>query len=77
MFRSDALEEGDYILSVNGVLTSLMQHDDIVNMLRSASDNIVMRIEYELPELRELPRHRCKLQSCLLSLGLLGNCLVV
>ena len=54
--RSDVLEEGDYILSVNGVRTSTMNHDDIVDMLRSASDDISLEIEYELPEAGEARR---------------------
>ena len=53
LFRSDVLEEGDYILSVNGVQTLNMKHDDIVNLLRTANDNILLVLQYELPDPRE------------------------
>ena len=49
--RSDALEVGDYIVSVNGIRTALLRHDEIVNLLKNAGSAVVLEVEYELPEL--------------------------
>ncbi|KAL4225936.1 Glutamate receptor-interacting protein 1 [Mactra antiquata] len=49
--RSDLLQVGDYILSVNGIKTSNMKHDEIINLLKNANDTVRLEIEYELPDL--------------------------
>ena len=53
--RSDVLEEGDFILAVNGVRTSNLKHDVIVDLLRSASDDISIDIEYVIPDACKSP----------------------
>ena len=52
--RSDALEVGDYILSVNGIRTAMLRHEEIVNLLKNAGDKVILEIEYELPDPRKL-----------------------
>ena len=52
-FRSDLLEVGDFILSVNGIRTHMLKHDEIVSLLLNANDSVVLEIEYELPEPRK------------------------
>ncbi|XP_067683698.1 glutamate receptor-interacting protein 1-like isoform X1 [Haliotis asinina] len=49
--RSDSLTVGDYILSVNGIRTANLKHDEIVNLLKNAGERIILEVEYELPEL--------------------------
>ena len=41
-----------------------MNHDDIVDMLRSASDDISLEIEYELPEAGEARRPSYNCRAC-------------
>ena len=53
--RSDALEVGDYIVSVNGIRTSMLRHDEIVSLLKNAGESVLLEVEYQLPELRKLP----------------------
>lgn len=49
--RSDLLQIGDVLLSVNGIKTSCMKHDEIVNLLKNADECVRLEVEYELPEL--------------------------
>lgn len=48
--RSDALSVGDNIISVNGIRTTGMKHDEIVNLLKNAGERVVLEVEYDLPE---------------------------
>ncbi|KAL8608811.1 hypothetical protein ACOMHN_051416 [Nucella lapillus] len=48
--RSDALVVGDVILSVNGIRTSGLKHDEIINLLKNAGEKITLEVEYEMPE---------------------------
>ena len=50
--RSDALVVGDFILSVNGIRTSGLKHDEIINLLKNAGEKITLEVEYEMPEPR-------------------------
>ncbi len=54
VFRSDALEVGDYIMSANGIRTSMLRHEEIISLLKNAGDRVMLEVEYELPEPREL-----------------------
>ena len=40
-------------MSVNGIRTALLRHDEIVNLLKNAGSAVVLEVEYELPELRK------------------------
>lgn len=51
LFRSDALVIGDYILSVNGIRTSGLRHEEIINLLKNAGEKVCLEIEYEIPEI--------------------------
>ncbi|XP_041347571.1 glutamate receptor-interacting protein 1-like [Gigantopelta aegis] len=48
--RSDSLTVGDYILSVNGIRTASLKHDEIINLLKNAGERIILEVEYEIPE---------------------------
>ena len=61
IFRSDQLEVGDYIQSVNGIRTHMLRHDEIVSLLLNAGDTVVLEIEYELPEPREFNSYKVSL----------------
>ncbi|ESO91287.1 hypothetical protein LOTGIDRAFT_91696, partial [Lottia gigantea] len=62
--RSDSLAVGDIIISVNGIRTANLKHDEIINLLKNAEEMIILEIEYELPEaaLRAHSVH-CKCQD--------------
>lgn len=47
---SDALVVGDYILSVNGIRTSGLKHEEVINLLKNAGEKILLEVEYEMPE---------------------------
>ncbi|GFQ86655.1 glutamate receptor-interacting protein 2 [Trichonephila clavata] len=49
--RCDALAIGDYIVSVNGIRTCKLKHEEIVNLLKNAGNKITLEIEYEIPVL--------------------------
>jgi hypothetical protein len=48
--RSDALVVGEFILSVNGIRTSGLKHEEIINLLKNAGDKVTLEVEYEMPE---------------------------
>ena len=41
---------GDYLLSVNGIRTANLKHDEIINLLKNAGERIILEVEYEIPE---------------------------
>lgn len=47
--RSDQLNVGDYIRSVNGINLSKFRHDEIISLLKNVGERVVLEIEYELP----------------------------
>ncbi|XP_052679023.1 glutamate receptor-interacting protein 1-like isoform X2 [Crassostrea angulata] len=48
--RSDALLEGDFIVSVNGIKTRDMKHDEVINLLKYTGDQVLLEVEYQLPD---------------------------
>ncbi|GAB6020230.1 hypothetical protein CHUAL_002950 [Chamberlinius hualienensis] len=48
-YRSDLLCVGDTILSVNGIRTAKLKHEEIANLLKNAGDRVVLEVEYDLP----------------------------
>ncbi|XP_064633834.1 glutamate receptor-interacting protein 1-like isoform X3 [Lineus longissimus] len=49
--RSDALQVGDAIMTVNGIRMGTMKHDEMINLLKNAKDKLVLEVEYDLPDL--------------------------
>ena len=47
--RCDLLQVGDIISSVNGINTSRLKHDDIINLLKNVGNVLNLGIDYELP----------------------------
>uniref|UniRef100_A0A8D0D820 Glutamate receptor interacting protein 2a n=1 Tax=Sander lucioperca TaxID=283035 RepID=A0A8D0D820_SANLU len=48
--RSDQLNVGDYIKSVNGINLSKLRHDEIISLLKNIGERVVLEVEYELPQ---------------------------
>ncbi|ELW46968.1 Glutamate receptor-interacting protein 2, partial [Tupaia chinensis] len=47
--RSDLLNVGDYIRSVNGIHLTRLRHDEIIALLKNVGERVVLEVEYELP----------------------------
>ncbi|KAM4615207.1 glutamate receptor-interacting protein 1 isoform 1-T1 [Polymixia lowei] len=47
--RSDQLNVGDYIRSVNGINLTKFRHDEIISLLKNVGERVLLEIEYELP----------------------------
>ncbi|XP_059366999.1 glutamate receptor-interacting protein 1-like isoform X9 [Carassius carassius] len=47
--RSDQLNVGDYIKSVNGINLTKFRHDEIISLLKNVGERVVLEVEYELP----------------------------
>ncbi|XP_060036614.1 glutamate receptor-interacting protein 2 isoform X6 [Erinaceus europaeus] len=47
--RSDLLNVGDHILSVNGIRLARLRHEEIVSLLRNVGGRVVLEVQYELP----------------------------
>ncbi|XP_064198418.1 glutamate receptor-interacting protein 1-like isoform X2 [Anguilla rostrata] len=47
--RSDQLNVGDYIKSVNGINLAKFRHDEIISLLKNVGERVVLEVEYELP----------------------------
>ena len=54
--RCDALEVGDVIVSVNGVKTAMLTHNEIVDLVRTAPETVVLEVQYDLPDPRTFGR---------------------
>uniref|UniRef100_A0A8C7X0G7 Glutamate receptor interacting protein 2a n=1 Tax=Oryzias sinensis TaxID=183150 RepID=A0A8C7X0G7_9TELE len=53
--RSDQLNVGDYIKSVNGINLSKLRHDEIISLLKNIGERVVLEVEYELPSCVQTP----------------------
>ncbi|KAM9752265.1 glutamate receptor-interacting protein 2-like isoform 2-T2 [Menidia menidia] len=53
--RSDQLNVGDYIKSVNGINLSKLRHDEIISLLKNIGERVVLEVEYELPAFVQNP----------------------
>lgn len=51
--RSDQLNVGDYIKSVNGINLTKFRHDEIISLLKNVGERVVLEVEYELPPVCE------------------------
>lgn len=49
ILRSDQLNVGDYIRSVNGINLAKFRHDEIISLLKNVGERVVLEVEYELP----------------------------
>uniref|UniRef100_A0A452GVJ8 PDZ domain-containing protein n=1 Tax=Gopherus agassizii TaxID=38772 RepID=A0A452GVJ8_9SAUR len=49
LYRSDQLNVGDYIKSVNGINLTKLRHDEIISLLKNVGERVVLEVEYELP----------------------------
>ncbi|KAL2090833.1 hypothetical protein ACEWY4_013096 [Coilia grayii] len=47
--RSDQLNVGDYIKSVNGINLTKLRHEEIISLLKNVGELVVLEVEYELP----------------------------
>uniref|UniRef100_A0A8C2S896 PDZ domain-containing protein n=1 Tax=Capra hircus TaxID=9925 RepID=A0A8C2S896_CAPHI len=47
--RSDLLNVGDYIRSVNGIHLTRLRHDEIITLLKNVGERVVLEVEFELP----------------------------
>ena len=47
--RSDLLQIGDLITAVNGIKTTKLKHEDVINLLKNAGERVSLEIEYEIP----------------------------
>ncbi|KAM7181492.1 glutamate receptor-interacting protein 1 isoform 3-T3 [Macrochelys suwanniensis] len=47
--RSDQLDVGDCIKSVNGINLTKFRHDEIISLLKNVGERVVLEVEYELP----------------------------
>ncbi|MGH0156859.1 UNVERIFIED_CONTAM: hypothetical protein FKN15_033545 [Acipenser sinensis] len=52
--RSDQLNVGDYIKSVNGINLTKFRHDEIISLLKNVGERVVLEVEYELPPVSRL-----------------------
>ncbi|XP_068996510.1 glutamate receptor-interacting protein 2-like isoform X3 [Embiotoca jacksoni] len=53
--RSDQLNVGDYIKSVNGINLSKLRHDEIISLLKNIGERVMLEVEYELPPFVQTP----------------------
>lgn len=54
--RSDLLNVGDYIRSVNGIHLTRLRHDEIITLLKNVGERVVLEVEFELPPPGGCPR---------------------
>ncbi|KAL4646334.1 glutamate receptor-interacting protein 2-like [Arapaima gigas] len=47
--RSDQLNIGDYITSVNGIHLARLRQEEIISLLKNVGERVVLEVEYDLP----------------------------
>jgi hypothetical protein len=50
--RSDELQIGDIILSINGIKTLGLKHEEIIDLIKNAREKLFLEYEYNLPPWR-------------------------
>ncbi len=50
--KADVLEIGDVLLSVNGIKTAGLKHDQVIDLIKQVGDQLTLDIEYDLPKWR-------------------------
>lgn len=53
--RSDQLNVGDYIKSVNGINLTKLRHEEIISLLKNVGERVLLEVEYELPPTGRFP----------------------
>ncbi|XP_074644562.1 glutamate receptor-interacting protein 1-like isoform X2 [Tubulanus polymorphus] len=49
--RSDVVQGGDVIVSVNGIRTSNLRHEEVINLLKNVEERVLLELEYVLPDM--------------------------
>ena len=62
--RSDLLNVGDYIRSVNGIHLTRLRHDEIISLLKNVGERVVLEVEYELPPVCKSSRPEAEQLHC-------------
>lgn len=52
IFRCDELQIGDMIISINGIKTQGLKHEEIIDLIKNAGDALCLEFEYNLPPWR-------------------------
>mgnify|MGYP002377968357 FL=1 len=50
--KSDVLEVGDILAGINGIKTSGLKHEQIIDLIKQVGDQLTLDIEYDLPKWR-------------------------
>uniref|UniRef100_A0A915I919 PDZ domain-containing protein n=1 Tax=Romanomermis culicivorax TaxID=13658 RepID=A0A915I919_ROMCU len=53
-YRCDELQVGDFLIAVNGIKVLTLKYEEILILLRNATDTIILTIEYDLNTLCKL-----------------------
>jgi len=51
--RSDELQIGDMIMSINGIKTQGLKHEEIIDLIKNANESLCLEFEYNLPPWRK------------------------
>ena len=61
--RSDELQIGDMIMSINGIKTQGLKHEEIIDLIKNAGDALCLEFEYNLPPWPIHPHHAVRSQT--------------
>jgi hypothetical protein len=50
--KADVLEIGDVLLGINGLKTSGLKHEQVIDLIKQVGDQLTLDIEYDLPKWR-------------------------
>ncbi len=51
--RSDELQIGDMLISINGIKTQGLKHEEIIDLIKNAGESLCLEYEYNLPPWRK------------------------
>lgn len=67
--RSDQLNVGDYIKSVNGINLTKLRHEEIISLLKNVGERVLLEVEYELPPTGVYIKKSIRLRSAIRNEG--------
>ncbi len=53
MHSCDELQISDMIISINGIKTQGLKHEEIIDLIKNAGDTLCLEFEYNLPPWRK------------------------
>lgn len=59
--KSDMLDIGDILIGINGIKTTGLKHEQVIDLIKQGGDQLTLEIEYDIPKWRMYNNHNKKI----------------